>query len=317
MPPQSGPGRRLAGMVLVAATAASCGSTGAIPTRIASSSAIVTTTAPTATASPSSAVTATLADCGPARDSSALHVVHHFSVSPDDITVDAGGRLWVTAREANLLIGMDASGGAVTTQDAPGGPEGVATDATALYVAQQNLNSVLEIAPTLRTVVTLPNHTNNAGIDGIASDVAGHRVLVPDSPTGELFAVRLSGTPTPELLASGLGRPVAATTDGAGDIIVASESSPGLTIVTPAGAKRSLGHFTDLDEVVMYAGLLYVTELDHRDVLAVDPASGASVAVAVNLPAPQGLAVTATGTLEIVDSTTNTLYSVPACARPR
>jgi hypothetical protein len=35
--------------------------------------------------------------------------------------------------------------------------------------------------------------------------------------------------------------------------------------------------------------------------------------VAIGLPAPQGLAVTATGTLEIVDATTNTLYSMPAC----
>ena len=42
-----------------------------------------------------------------------------------------------------------------------------------------------------------------------------------------------------------------------------------------------------------YAGLLYVTELNRHDVVAVDPTSGASVAVAVNLPAPQGLAVTA------------------------
>jgi hypothetical protein len=33
----------------------------------------------------------------------------------------------------------------------------------------------------------------------------------------------------------------------------------------------------------------------------------------VNLPAPQGLAVTAQGMLEIVDATTDTLYSLPAC----
>jgi sugar lactone lactonase YvrE len=240
-------------------------------------------------------------------------VVHHFTVSPDDITVDAGGRLWVTAREANLLIGMDPAGGAVTTQDAPGGPEGVVADGASLYVAQQNLNAVQQVAPTSRTLVTLPNHTSNAGIDGIAIDVANHRLLIPDSPTGELFAVPLSGPATPELLASGLGRPVAAATDDAGDIIVASESSPALTVLTRAGVRRSLGHFTDLDEVVGYAGLLYVAELDRHDVVAVDPASGASVPVAVNLPAPQGLAVTASGTLEIVDATTNALYSMPSC----
>jgi hypothetical protein len=37
------------------------------------------------------------------------------------------------------------------------------------------------------------------------------------------------------------------------------------------------------------------------------------VVIASNLPAPQGLAVTPDGILEIVDATTNTLYSLPAC----
>lgn len=84
-------------------------------------------------------------------------------------------------------------------------------------------------------------------------------------------------------------------------------------MVTPAGAVRAIGGFNDLDEVVAYAGLLYVTELNRHDVLAVDPTSGASVRLAFNLPAPQGLAVTSSGTLEIVDATTDTLYSLPAC----
>ena len=65
--------------------------------------------------------------------------------------------------------------------------------------------------------------------------------------------------------------------------------------------------------MIAYAGLLYVTELNRHDVVAVDPRSGASAQVAVNLPAPQGLAVTASGTLEIVDATTDTLYALPAC----
>jgi len=84
-------------------------------------------------------------------------------------------------------------------------------------------------------------------------------------------------------------------------------------VVTSTGAVKKIGGFNDLDEVVAYGGLLYVTELDRHDVLAVDPTSGASVRLAFNLPAPQGLAVTANGTLEIVDATTDTLYSVPAC----
>ena len=193
------------------------------------------------------------------------------------------------------------------------GPEGVAADGSTLYVARQDLNAVAAITSTMRTLVSFPNRTANAGIDGIAVDAATHRLLVPDSPSGRLFAVNLSGAATPTLLAVGLGRPVAATADASGNVFVASESSPGLTVLSISGATRTLGRFSNLDEVVFYAGLLYVTDLDHHDVLAVDPTTGQSAVVASGLPAPQGLAVTSAGGLEIVDATTNTLYSTRAC----
>jgi len=234
-------------------------------------------------------------------------------MSPDDAVVDPTGRIWITAREANLVFSLNADGSGIQSRAVSGGPEGVAIDGARVLIAQQNVNAIAVIAPARTTLVTFPNHTANAGIDGIAIDTATQRLLVPDSPTGQLFAVPLSGPPTPALLASHLGRPVAAAVDAAGNIFVASESTPGLVMITPAGLRRTIGHFTYLDEVVAYAGLLYVTELDRRDVVAVDPATGASVPIAVHLPAPQGLAVTAGGVLEIVDATTNSLYALPAC----
>ena len=267
--------------------------------------------------SPRPAAVATVATCAAAVDATQLQQVHHFTTSPDDIAVDAAGRLWVTERDANQLVGLSADGSAVTTQPAAGGPEGVAVDGSTIYVAEQNLNAIAVVAPRPRMLVTFPNRTANLGVDGIAIDAANGRLLVPDSPTGQLLAVSLTGSSVPQLIAGNLGRPVDAVVDSAADIIVASESSPGLTVLGANGSRRSLGHFADLDEVVAYAGLLYVTELDRHDVVAVDPNSGASVAIAINLPAPQGLAVTATGILEIVDATTNTLYSLPACAASR
>lgn len=330
-------------MLLTGAAVSACGSPGSAsptPSAVRSSAGPSSTPAATASSTPS-LPQVTLAGCGPPRDAHALQVVHTFAVSPDDIAVGDAGRLWVTAREANQLIGISASGGtdrAVTTQTVSGGPEGVASDGSTLLVAQQDRNAIAVVTPApssaSHTLVSFPNPTSNAGIDGIAIDAAGHRLLVPDSPTGQLFAVSLAApapattgpalpataasapSSPPQLLGSGLGRPVAAATDPAGNVYVASESTPGLSVISPSGAKRPLGHFTDLDEVVYHAGLLYVTELDHRDVLAVDPSSGASAAVSVNLPSPQGLAVTASGTLEIVDSITNTLYSMPACGVP-
>jgi hypothetical protein len=240
-------------------------------------------------------------------------VVHRFSVSPDDIAIDASGRLLVSAREANQLITLSADGTAITTQAVAGGPEGVAVAAAAVYVAQQNVNAIEELAPTRRELITLPNRTVNPGIDGISTGPASQTLLVPDSPVGTLLEVSLAGTPSPRVIATRLGRPVSAVVGQSGSIFVASESSPGLVMVSSAGTVTRIGDFSDLDEVVAYAGLLYVTELDRHDVLAVNPVSGASLPVAVNLPAPQGLAVTASGILEIVDATTDTLYALPAC----
>jgi hypothetical protein len=259
----------------------------------------------------------TLASCAAAVDVRALHVVHHFTVSPDDIAVDSAGRLWVSARQANLMISLNPDGSGIAAQTVAGGPEGIAIDSSGMYVALQNLNAIAVITPKPGRLITFTNRTVSAGIDGISSDAAGRQLLVPDSPIGQLFAVPLAGSHTPRLIATNLGRPVDATGDPAGSIFVASESSPGLVMLTPAGIRRTVGHFADLDEVVAYAGLLYVTELDRHDVVAVDATSGASHPIAVNLPTPQGLAVTATGTLEIVDATTNTLYSMPACGAGR
>jgi hypothetical protein len=268
---------------------------------------------PTATATPAPAVVATLASCGSAVTRSALNVIHHFTVSPDDIAIDTSGRLWVSAREADQLISLNQDGSGVATTMVTGGPEGVVVVASAIYVAQQNVNAIEEITPLRHEVVTLPNRTANAGIDGISVAATSQALLVPDSPAGTLLELSLTGPPGPRVIATHLGRPVAATTGPSGEIFVANESSPGLVEVTAAGTVTKIGGFTDLDEVVAYAGLLYVTELNRHDVVAVDPASGASRAVAVNLPAPQGLAVTANGILEIVDATTDTLYSLPTC----
>jgi sugar lactone lactonase YvrE len=231
--------------------------------------------------------------------------------------VDATGRIWVTARTANLVFSLNADGGGIQSTAVGGGPEGIAVDGARVLVALQDRNAIAVITPGRSTLLTLPNNTANAGIDGIAADAAAGRLLIPDSPTGQLFTVPLSGAPVPKLLAGNLGRPVMAAVDAAGNIFVANESSPGLVMITASGSRQAVGRFNNLDEVVAHGGLLYVTDLNRRDVVAVNPASGAAVPIAVNLPAPQGLAITANGTLEIVDATTNTLYSLAACGAGR
>ncbi len=253
-----------------------------------------------------------LAACAAPITRAALHVVYHFSVAPDDIAVDNSGQLWITARTANELFTLNPDG-VLSATSVTGGPEGVAATPSGIFVAQQNLNAIEQVAPQRREVATFPNRTGNAGIDGVSLDATNEMLIVPDSPHGTLIEMSLNGRSAPRVIATHLGRPVSAAVGALGDIFVASESTPGLVVITPTGSVRRIGSFSDLDEVVSYRGLLYVTELNRRDVVAVDPASGASAVLAVDLPAPQGLAVTAQGVLEIVDATTNTLYSLPTC----
>ncbi|MGA7987049.1 MAG: hypothetical protein WCB51_01470 [Candidatus Dormiibacterota bacterium] len=308
--------RRKAGAIVAmfaAVIMAGCASGGKQTQTVATLTPTSSTLSPMPSPSPSPSRTPTLATCAAPVTRTALHVVHHFSVSPDDIAVDGSGRLWVTARSANQLFMLDPASDATTVTSVTGGPEGVAATPSGIYVAQQNLNAIVEVIPQRRTVATFPNRTSNAGIDGIAVGATSEMLLVPDSPHGTLIAVSLNGAPNARVIATHLGRPVSATVGNSGDTFVASESSPGLVEIAPDGSVRSIGAFTDLDEVVYHGGLLYVTELNRHDMVAVDPTSGASAVLAFDLPAPQGLAVTAQGTLEVVDATTNTLYSLPAC----
>jgi hypothetical protein len=81
------------------------------------------------------AATVTLASCAAPLPITA-HAVHHFAVSPDDIAVDPSARLWVTAREANLLISLNPDGSGISSQTVGGGLEGIVISPSGMDVAQ-------------------------------------------------------------------------------------------------------------------------------------------------------------------------------------
>ena len=159
-------------------------------------------------------------------------------------------------------------------------------------------------------LLTLANHTANAGVDGIGYDAAHQQLLIPDSPNGNLLAYSVGGGTT--VLRRGLGRPVAATTDPAGNVYIGMENAPGVLVVSPAGTARSFGSFSQVDEVVYLNGLLYVADLAGT-VDAIDPSSGQSTPLVTAASAPQGLAATANGTLILVDETTHVVASLAPC----
>lgn len=266
----------------------------------------------TSTAAPGAA---TLAGCPPARSEAQLTDLAHITASPDDITVDRAGNLWVTALDAHVITELSASGKVLATVTDPGGPEGIVQIPDGrLVVADQQANALGVFTPgdaRVSRLLTLTNHTANAGVDGINYDSANQRLLIPDSPNGALLGYSLA-TGTTTVIRRVLGRPVAATTDPAGNTYIGMENRPGVLVVSPTGATRSLGSFSQVDEVVYIHGLLYVADLAGT-VNAIDPATGQSRPLVTPAPNPQGLASTASGTLILVDETTHVVAALTPC----
>jgi sugar lactone lactonase YvrE len=271
------------------------------------------TVAPTAPAG-ATAAAATLNGCPPARAEAQLSVLTHISASPDDVTVDHAGNVWVTALEARLIRELSATGTVLATVSDPGGPEGIVELPDGRFVvADQVANALGVFRPgdaRVSPLLSLTNHTANAGVDGLGYDPTHQQLLIPDSPNGTLLAYTVGGTTT--VLRHGLGRPVAVTTDPAGNTYIGMENKPGMLVVSPTGATRSLGSFAQVDEVVYLNGLLYVADLA-GPVDANDPATGRSVRLVTAAPAPQGLAAQSNGTLILVDETTHVVASLAAC----
>ncbi|HCI80606.1 MAG TPA: hypothetical protein DHW02_13050, partial [Ktedonobacter sp.] len=60
------------------------------------------------------------------------------------------------------------------------------------------------------------------GVDGIALDPTNNTLIIPDSPTGNVYRMSLDGQSL-TLLASGITRPVGAIVDAQGTVYVADE----------------------------------------------------------------------------------------------
>jgi streptogramin lyase len=83
-----------------------------------------------------------LTGCPRPRSESQLPILAHITASPDDLTVDSAGNLWVSELAANLIAELSSSGQRLATVSDPGGPEGIAALPDGrLVVADQRSNA--------------------------------------------------------------------------------------------------------------------------------------------------------------------------------
>ena len=265
---------------------------------------------------PSGPVTA-LATCPSAQPIASLPVFARTGITriPDDLWVDSNGNVWVGVEVQGHILKFTPDG--LLTDDLPdaGGPEGIIVTPNATLVADQTQSRVDRLQPdgSLVPFLKLPNTHRRLPVDGLGFDARRQLLLVPNSPEGTLYTTPLTAS-KPRLIASGLGRPVAAAIGPDGAIYVAAESKVGLLRVPPnGGAAKPVGRITNLDEVVRVGQLLYTTGAGDGTVQAVDPATGASRVLVTGGEMLQGLAARPDGQLLVISSASHTISLVAPC----
>jgi streptogramin lyase len=189
---------------------------------------------------------------------------------PDDLAFDREGHLLFSNPHNGTVNRLNADGSVTVLLRGIDEPEGlvVLSDGT-LVIAEQGPNRILTLAPgalVTRVLRQLPGVSSTAsckdGVDGIAFDATTNTLIIPDSPTGEIYRLSLDGK-TLILLAAGIIRPVGAAVDAKGNIYVADECGNALWRITPGGQKTRFGGFGMLDDVsIENNGNILVTDLD-------------------------------------------------------
>ena len=270
-----------------------------------------TTSAPTATPT-----RATVTPTSTPTGRYTAHLLLHGSQRPDDLAFDVQGRLLFSDYYAGTVSRLSADGSATVLLRGLAGPEGlvVLSDGT-LIIAEQRTNRILSVAPgsASPTVIrALPGANSGAtckeGVDGIALDPTNGTVIVPDSPTGDVYRMSVDGRALTRI-ASGVARPVGAAVDGQGNVFVADECGSAVVRITPAGAVTRIGGFDMPDDVAFDPrGRLLVIDLgpSAHALIRVDLQTGQRETLAADgYVEPQGLAVDARGDVFVSDDAAN------------
>jgi len=235
----------------------------------------------------------------------------------DDVAVGQDGNVWVTNVTGNQITELSSQGHLVKTFSDRQNPEGMVQLPTGQFaLAEQRADRVVVFDPVRNTKQVWVQLTanGNLGVDGLSIEPG--MLILPDAAAGKLDTVSLppfSGTP--KVVASNLGRPVAASPVGDGTILVAVENRPGLDRVNPTtGQVTAIGSFGSLDEVLVRNGIAYVGDLSTGQLDAVTIATGAVNVLVTGAGAPQGLTFRSDGSLLLVDENSGNVKVATACS---
>jgi sugar lactone lactonase YvrE len=244
------------------------------------------------------------------------HTILQGGARPDDLVFDTQGQLLFSDFYNGTISRVNADKTATVLVHGIAGPEGliILSDGT-MIIAEQRTNRILSLAAGAQTPTILrqlPGTPSTAhckdGVDGIAFDSTTNTVIVPDSPTGDVYRMSLDGK-TLTLLASGIIRPVGAAVDQRGTIYVADECGGTLWQITSTGKTTRIGGFGMLDDIAIDPhGNLLLTDLlpSIHALIRMNPGTGKRETLASQgFIEPQGLLVDAHDNIYVSDDYAN------------
>jgi sugar lactone lactonase YvrE len=231
---------------------------------------------------------------------------------PDDLAFDPAGHLVFSDVFHGTVNRLNANGSVTTLIRGLAAPEGLVflSDGT-LIIAEQQTNRILALPPassSLSILRILPGRPSSApckdGVDGIALDTTTETLIIPDSPTGDVYRMSLDGKKM-NLLASHIPRPVGAAVDTQGNVYIADECGGALWEITSGGKTIRTGGFGMLDDVAFDPqGNILVTDLKPsiHALIRLNLLTGKrEVLASQGFIEPQGLVVDARGDIYLSD----------------
>ncbi len=244
-------------------------------------------------------------------------VLFQGKLHPDDLAF---------TQDPNTLLFSDSTDGTINTITLDGKitvllkglgePEGmVELPDKSVVFSEEKTNRILMLAPGAQTPTvlrTMPGKLSGdqckSGVDDIAWDAFTHTIIVPDSPTGEVYSMSADGKNL-KLLASGMSRPVDAAADAQGNLYVADQCGGAVWRIALDGTKTRIGGFSMPDALMIDPhGNLLVTDLGAsiHGLIRMNLVTGKRETLASEgYLKPQGLLVDAHDTIYIADDSTN------------
>jgi DNA-binding beta-propeller fold protein YncE len=184
---------------------------------------------------------------------------------PDDLLYTDDGTVLVGEHGDGHIARVGGPAGFLRLPQVVPEAEGIAQVNGTTYIADQFNARVVALTDTgVRTVLQLQPVASGENLDGIAADLKGSGLIVPDSPHGTVLQVDLSGKIVSRV--GGFSRPAGAAPDPSlGGYLIADENASAVFELNGGTVKRLAGGLPGVDDAVR-------DQLGH--LLVILPASG-------------------------------------------